>query len=308
MLVIEKAKAVLLRPSYFFRAVKNEVGIIEAFKYNLILSIFYMVMSFISSFLLSYLFYSIFSGMGYYPSQSIMPMYGIYSIFTLLIYGFLFFGLIIGPFIVAAIMHVLTIIFGGRGNFSSTYKVTIYSDTAVLVFGWFPYIGPLSYLYSLYLYIKGLSILHNISMGRAFLITMIPLVAIIVLISLIFLYILGIFYNTPAIGTTPVWPETTIPSQAAEFCTNHAQCSQVCSHVCPQGIYGCCVNGNLGQCTLDTGECRCVTEAKFCDACPSCDYTFEYCDGYSKKCKSKSMNPTGFFWSVMNKLPFFSEL
>ena len=80
---------------------------------------------------------------------------------------------------------------------------------------------------------------------------------------------------------------TGVPS----YCTNHAQCSRACSANCPPNIYGCCVNGNLGQCDTTTGKCYCAYNASFCAGCPPCDYTKEYCDGYTKKCRPKYYEP-----------------
>jgi hypothetical protein len=76
------------------------------------------------------------------------------------------------------------------------------------------------------------------------------------------------------------------------YCTNHAQCSQACSVNCPPNVYGCCVNGNLGQCNSVTHKCYCAYNASFCVGCPPCDYTKEYCDGYTKTCKPKYYGPT----------------
>lgn len=69
------------------------------------------------------------------------------------------------------------------------------------------------------------------------------------------------------------------------YCTNHAQCSQACSANCPPYTYGCCVNGNLGQCDTRRNKCFCQYNSEFCTGCPPCDYTEEYCDGYTKTCK-----------------------
>jgi len=201
MTLIEKVKAVLFSPSMFFQRIKAEVEIIEAFKYLIILSIVYIVMSFVSTFLFYYLLSSIFYGMGYYPYTSMMPMYGIPGIFSFIMYGFIFVALIIGPFITAAIMHVLTKIFGGKNDFSATYKVTVYSMTPTLIIGWMPYVGIFASFYAWYLYIKGLSILHDISIGRAFLVTLIPIIIIVMIVgALVFLFLTTIM--TP-IGMVP---------------------------------------------------------------------------------------------------------
>ena len=75
------------------------------------------------------------------------------------------------------------------------------------------------------------------------------------------------------------------------YCINHDECSQACSANCPPYIYGCCVNGNLGQCNSATHKCYCAYNANFCAGCPPCDYTKEYCDGFTKRCEPRYYEP-----------------
>jgi len=50
-------------------------------------------------------------------------------------------------------------------------------------------------------------------------------------------------------------------------CTNHGQCSQACSDTCSLGEYGCCVDGDLGQCDVDSGYCYCAEDVALCTEC-----------------------------------------
>jgi len=49
-------------------------------------------------------------------------------------------------------------------------------------------------------------------------------------------------------------------------CTDHSQCSQQCSSLCPVGVYGCCYGCELGQCV--SGECQCVDATSYCSQTP----------------------------------------
>lgn len=195
MTFIEKVKAALFNPGMFYQRIRTEVGIIEAFKYLIILSIVYTVMALISSFFITLFLSSIF--LGNYPSPLFtLASYSIFGIFQVVASVIWFFVLIVGSFILAGIMHLLTKIFGGKNDFSATYKVTVYSLTPVLLIGWIPYVGVLTYFYAWYLYIKGLSILHDISIGRAFLVTLIPIIIISILVgALAFFFLTSIFYT-----------------------------------------------------------------------------------------------------------------
>lgn len=49
-------------------------------------------------------------------------------------------------------------------------------------------------------------------------------------------------------------------------CTNHAQCSQACTTLCPFGVYGCCFGCKLGQCI--SGACQCIDAPAYCSNNP----------------------------------------
>ncbi len=75
------------------------------------------------------------------------------------------------------------------------------------------------------------------------------------------------------------------PAAAATYCTNHGQCSEACSDICPSTGYGCCVDGGLGQCNTAINECYCLEDTSYCSSCPDCEAD-EYCDGATNVCKS----------------------
>jgi hypothetical protein len=50
-------------------------------------------------------------------------------------------------------------------------------------------------------------------------------------------------------------------------CSNHAECSQACTNLCPENVYGCCDGCMLGQCIA--GTCQCVDATTYCSGTPN---------------------------------------
>ena len=183
MNLIEKIRKVLSEPSRFFEEIKREVGITEAFKYSIILSVVYTILYSLLNLSISYLAY-----------PSFIPLFSGFVGFSFIRISFIFAGLIISPFIGAGFLHLFVKMFGGKNNYEATYRVVVYSSTPSLLIGWIPLVGFIGAPYGWYLSVKGLSLLHNISMGRAFLSTIIPIFLIAILVGgLAFLYISSIY-------------------------------------------------------------------------------------------------------------------
>ncbi|MEM5869968.1 MAG: hypothetical protein QXR09_02250 [Candidatus Aenigmatarchaeota archaeon] len=70
---------------------------------------------------------------------------------------------------------------------------------------------------------------------------------------------------TTTVPTTT--PTTTIPNVLPFDCTNHAQCSQACTSLCPANVYGCCYGCKLGQCI--NSKCQCVDAVSYCSGTPN---------------------------------------
>ncbi len=87
-------------------------------------------------------------------------------------------GLLIVPFISAGITHIFLMLFAGaEKRFDATFRVVAYSAGALSLINWIPFIGPLIYSpYSIVLSTIGLSKVHDISLGKALLITLAPMV------------------------------------------------------------------------------------------------------------------------------------
>jgi hypothetical protein len=100
-------------------------------------------------------------------------------------------GVIIITFVLAGIFHIFAKLFGGSSGYVETYKAYVYGFTPSILFSWIPYIGILGLIYGVYIFIKGISLLHGLPSGKAFLVWFIP-VLILGIILLILIIILGV--------------------------------------------------------------------------------------------------------------------
>ncbi|MFH8092911.1 MAG: YIP1 family protein [Candidatus Aenigmatarchaeota archaeon] len=112
-------------------------------------------------------------------------------------------------FIFAGIFHIFAKLFGGYAPYEGTFKAYVYGMTPSILFGWIPYIGILGSIYGIYIFIKGISFIHAISLGKAFLVWFIPILILLLLILLLFLlvgvavisYLAGFYSSNPKMFT-----------------------------------------------------------------------------------------------------------
>ena len=202
--IIKRIKGILFEPSKFFDYLvkeknKKEKGFGNAFLFYVIMSLFVAVLAAIV-------------GIWFQPFQMSMiskilgisfpimttPIWMI-SLFTILGYGI---GLLMS-FVGAAILHVWILIFGGKENYTETYKLYVYSRTPSYVFAWIPFIGFFIWIWSLVLLIKGTQTMHKISRLRAILMYAIPIVVIIILGLILLIIGLMLFKQAIAGGLIP---------------------------------------------------------------------------------------------------------
>ncbi len=103
-------------------------------------------------------------------------------------------GIVIA-FLASCIFHLFAKLFGGKGKYIETLKAYCYGWTPTYLFGWVPYIDILATIYGIYLFVKGMSTLHNYSIKRAFLAWSIP-----VLILVAIAVILGAFIGVAIVS------------------------------------------------------------------------------------------------------------
>ena len=174
---VEKAKAVLMTPTQFFGGVGAEQGYSEALKY-----------------------YAIFALIGFVAGIG-KGLLGGLGITTLLIAGVTSYVLsIIITFLSAGITHILAKLIGGAKGFDKTYRLYVYAMTPVLLIGWIPIVSLIGMLYSFYLTMKGLSVVYGMSMRRAAVIVILPILVIFILTvgmaGLAYMYITDMFSMT----------------------------------------------------------------------------------------------------------------
>ncbi len=88
----------------------------------------------------------------------------------------MYIGMIILVFVGAAISHIFVYLVGGRQGYARTFQASTYGTTPGVLLGWIPFIGIIFYLWSIYTYVTGISVLHKMSMGRAFLSWLLPII------------------------------------------------------------------------------------------------------------------------------------
>lgn len=201
MAIFSKIKSVLFEPTKFFTNLKKEKGFKDAFTYFLVLSFVSTVLGIITQIAFQKYYIGFVKSM--YSWAYPIPQQTTASIVLSMSIWFIF-GLFLS-FIIAGILHVWILIFGGKEDYSKTYQLSVYSRTPSLVFAWIPFIAILAWIYNLFLLILGTQKVHGISRNRAILMYVIPLIlfAILMIIFMaVVLYVIGmnpeIFMNYTA--------------------------------------------------------------------------------------------------------------
>ncbi|QQG40250.1 MAG: YIP1 family protein [Candidatus Aenigmatarchaeota archaeon] len=163
-----KVKASLMEPSKMFNTVSKERGLGEPVKYLAVVSL-------VSSFLASVLAF---------PGDVAMIS---------LVFAAFYAMTVAGSFFVALLTHACSMLLGGKGTYEATYKATAYAYTPSALFGWIPVAGFLAHAYGLYVYAKGISRLHKVTMGKAVAIVVVPLV-LVYIVFVVFLAVLLLAY------------------------------------------------------------------------------------------------------------------
>lgn len=181
MNIVQRAIAVLTQPRAFFRGLKRENGVRDAFVYFLVLSFAFLVVHTVISMLLRPMLMTWVSAfLGAPPQKETSAM--------LLIMGMIFsyvlgLGLI---FVYAGILHVWILIFGGKAGYAKTLQLLVYSATPSYLFGWIPLVGVIASICSLVFLIIGTQEVHGISKLKSILMYVMPVV--ILLISFVLLF------------------------------------------------------------------------------------------------------------------------
>ena len=174
---IEKVKLAFGDSDKLFNAVKGE-DLGGPLRYYLMLLIVpTAILIVLSGFAFSFLT----AMMWYIPEAEMLPvqmlqMFG--PVIGLAIGGVFYVSAMVGSIISAAILHVILFLFGAKKGFENTYKAIAYGGTPSVLFSWIPLVNIIFSIWSWYLVVKGFSKLHGITMGQAFLATLIPVIVV----------------------------------------------------------------------------------------------------------------------------------
>ena len=169
--IFQRLKKVLNHPSEFFDSIKSETGIGETFKYWAVISLIPIVPVFLL----------IFAGLSDFSSSFADYFTPVLPIPIMITPILSYVTILVLPFVLAGLIHISAKLLKGSGDYSSSYRATIYGLTPANLFSWIPIVGFIPVLWSWAVTIKGISTLHEVSMGRAFLIVvLIPLIVIVI--------------------------------------------------------------------------------------------------------------------------------
>jgi len=181
--VIGKAKTIIGNPNGFFQMARSEQGVGGAFKYLAVLGLIPLVIIAVLFSVVAAFFISLIGSMltmvpGLDLFGSTMFLGGLGILIGVMLGVLAYVAILIGSFFGSAILHLFAYSLGARQGYSNTYKAVAYSTTPSLLFGWIPLIGLITPFWAWYLNIVGLSVMHQISKMRAFLITILPMIVI----------------------------------------------------------------------------------------------------------------------------------
>jgi hypothetical protein len=185
--IIEKAKGFLMNPAESFRKSRSDsVG--TAYRYFVVLLVVYTVLSAIVAVAVGmYAFNDMIaqlaqtgmlgtalagalSNLG--PFVAAMMIFMVYLFFLIALFGI---------FIKGLALHVFVLMFGGEKGPEQTLKTAMYAMTPFLLLGWIPYISIIGAIWYLVLLIIGIRETHEIDLGKALLIVIVPIVLILIL-------------------------------------------------------------------------------------------------------------------------------
>lgn len=202
MEIITKIKGVLTEPRTFFSQIGKEKGIGPAFVYYLLLTILSSVLAYIVMTFTGNISAKIIYGMMGAGELAAMAdprmMYGGGMLVVMFILGIG--AALVGSFILAGILHVWILIFGGKNTYTETYKLYVYQATPRLLFGWIPIVSFFIWIWQLVLLIMGTIQVHNISRKRAILMYVIPLIVILGLMVFALIWVGMMFSRGMAAG------------------------------------------------------------------------------------------------------------
>ncbi len=181
--IINRIKAILFNPEKFFQNLKEKT-IQDALLYFIVLSAFSTIMGYIIT--VSFGRAYIGSIMNLLNLNVPLPEFNALSLIPQVILAYIL-GVLVN-FVIAAILYVWLLIFGGNKGYNKSYQLYIYSYTPSTLLNWIPFLSFFTWIYSFVLLVIGTKKIYNFSTARAILIYLIPLI----LLFIFFLFIFAI--------------------------------------------------------------------------------------------------------------------
>ncbi|AJF62942.1 MAG: hypothetical protein QT11_C0001G0806 [archaeon GW2011_AR20] len=178
--IFNKIKSILFNPEKFFANLNKEKTIQDSLIYYIVLLAFNVVMSYIMFLIFGDVITKMVFNMFNFGQE--MPSFSSLQVFGQMIMGYVL-GILFG-FVIAAILFVWILIFGGNKGYAKAYQLFVYSETPSMLLKWIPFLGFITWIYDLVLLIIGTKKIYNFSATKSTLIYVIPLVI---------LFIIGVF-------------------------------------------------------------------------------------------------------------------
>ena len=176
-----KFVSVLRTPAAFFARAKKEQGVLPAFTYDAILSLIPTAII-----ALAFLFTPATPDI---ETSAMLPLFS--AVIIVFVVTSVYVLSLASGFVSAGILHLFALLLGARNSYAATYKAMIYSSTPGVFASLFLLALPTFQqnaagaaamtggmfvfgIWSFYLQVKGLSVLHNMSMKRAAAVILIP--------------------------------------------------------------------------------------------------------------------------------------
>lgn len=157
---LNKLRYLFFAPHLFFEKVKLEVGIKSA------------LLMYIAASTVFYFYYTTHFVSTYYG-------FGFDNLIALMVLGILI------TITFTSLVHVVAIIFKGKGTYADTFKVYSYSMVPLLLLTSLPIVGYLSIIYSCLLIIIGIYKLHNISKVKSALVFLLSIIGAVIIAIII---------------------------------------------------------------------------------------------------------------------------
>jgi len=92
----------------------------------------------------------------------------------------LFFVSLVGVFFTAFFWHVFALLFGAKREFKQTIKTTLYASTPFFLLGWIPFVAIIGWLWYLVLMVLGLAEMQEMTVGKAALAIVVPIILVLI--------------------------------------------------------------------------------------------------------------------------------